>query len=94
MADERGRGSSAARKNEPSSRDDFFLVVVWLQSPTSAPKYKAAGINLYVGLWNDPTDKQLAKFMKHDMPVICAQNPVGFKYEDDLNRLAGANSKQ
>ncbi|MDY0357183.1 MAG: hypothetical protein RBR19_14975, partial [Sedimentisphaerales bacterium] len=34
---------------------DFFPVAVWLQSPANAPRYQAAGINLYVGLWRGPT---------------------------------------
>src|SRR5947209_3214611 len=44
----------------PASRD-YFPIAVWLQSPASAAKFKAAGINLYVGLWQGPTEEQLAE---------------------------------
>jgi len=82
-AEEPGGGADAIWKNGPPARDDFFPVAVWLQQPANAPKYKAAGINLYVGLWSGPTDEQLAELTKHGMPVVCAQNPVGLKHRDD-----------
>ncbi|MDZ4687873.1 MAG: hypothetical protein SH850_22600 [Planctomycetaceae bacterium] len=75
--------SDAAWINGPPVRDDFFPIAVWVQQPANAPKYKAAGINLYVGLWNGPTDEQLAELTKHGMPVVCAQNFVGLKHKDD-----------
>jgi hypothetical protein len=63
--------------------DDFFPVAVWLQSPANAERYKAAGINLYVGLWGGPTEEQLAKLKKNGMRVICSQNAVGLNHKDD-----------
>ncbi len=78
--------SGAARVFKPDgsvAKDDFFPIAVWLQSPHNAPRYKAAGINLYVGLWNGPTEAQLADLRKADMPVICDQNAVALKHVDD-----------
>lgn len=73
----------AAWTHGPSTKSDFFPIAVWLQQPANAPKYKAAGINLYVGLWNGPTETQLAELTKHGMPVVCAQNEVGLAHRDD-----------
>lgn len=61
----------------------YFPIAVWLQSPRNAPKFKAAGINLYVGLWKGPTEAQLAELKKADMPVICDQNAVGLAHLQD-----------
>jgi hypothetical protein len=69
--------------NGPSRDPSFFPIAVWLQNPRNAPRYKAAGINLYVGLWKGPTESQLAELKRHGMPVICAQNTVGLKHRDD-----------
>ena len=52
---------------------------MWLQSPRNAAKYKAAGINLYVGLWKGPTETQLAALKTAGMPVVCHQNAVGLR---------------
>jgi hypothetical protein len=70
-------------KNGIATDPDFFPIAVWLQSPANAPKYKAAGINVYVGLWKGPTEEQLTELKKHGMRVICAQNAVGRKHLDD-----------
>jgi hypothetical protein len=55
---------------------DFFPIGVWLQSPARAPAYKAIGINTYVGLWDGPTERQLADLAKYGMFVIASQNDV------------------
>ncbi|NQT87386.1 hypothetical protein HQ560_11515, partial [bacterium] len=60
-----------------------FPIAVWLQDTRLAPRYKAAGINLYIGLWKGPTEKQLADLTKAGMPVICDQNAVGLAHKDD-----------
>jgi len=73
----------AAWKHGPPSDPNFFPIGVWLQSPANAAKYKAAGINFYVGLWKGPTEKQLAELKAAGMPVICAQNDVGLRHVDD-----------
>ncbi|MEI8198037.1 MAG: beta-galactosidase [Phycisphaerae bacterium] len=56
--------------NDPSR----IPIGVWLQDPRNAPKFKALGINCYVGLWQGPTAAQLAALEKAGMPVFCAQN--------------------
>jgi hypothetical protein len=61
----------------------FFPLAVWLQSPDRAREYQALGINVYVGLWKGPTDKQLATLREAGMRVICHQNDVGLEHRDD-----------
>jgi len=78
----------AAFKHGPSADENYFPIAVWLQDPKMAPRYKAAGINLYVGLWKGPTEEQLAALKAADMPVICDQNAVGLKHKDD-RRIVG-----
>jgi hypothetical protein len=63
--------------------ETFFPIAVWLQAPRNAAGFKAAGINLYVGLWNGPTEAQLAELKKAGMPVICDQNAVSLARLDD-----------
>jgi hypothetical protein len=70
-------------KNGPPVRPDFFPLAVWLQQPTNAPKFRALGINTYVGLWKGPTEAQLAELRKHGMYVICSQNMVGLAHLND-----------
>jgi len=67
----------------PSHTDDFFPITVWLQDPVKAKKYKAAGFNTYIGLWQGPTEEQLAQLKKAGMEVICEQNEVGLKHIND-----------
>jgi hypothetical protein len=81
--EEQGKSPYAAWTRGIPAEGDFFPVAVWLQSPANAARYKAAGINLYVGLWKGPTEDQLAELKKHDVRVICAQNAVGLQHQDD-----------
>jgi hypothetical protein len=61
----------------------FFPIAVWLQDPSDAQRYKAAGINTYVGLWKGPTETQLADLSAAGMKLICAQNATARKHLDD-----------
>lgn len=61
----------------------FFPTAVWCQDPVNAEKYKAVGINLYVALWQGPTEAQLAALTKAGLPVICEQNAVGRRHRQD-----------
>ncbi len=70
-------------KNGPSADPSYFPLAVWLQSPSNAAKYQAAGINLYVGLWQGPTEDQLSKLKSVGMRVICNQNAVGLAHLSD-----------
>ncbi len=76
-------GPYAAWRNGPPKGLDHFPIAVWLQDPANATRYKAAGINLYVGLWKGPTEAQLSALKKAGMAVICHQNAVGLAHKDD-----------
>ncbi|MFH1566370.1 MAG: hypothetical protein ABIL09_00100, partial [Gemmatimonadota bacterium] len=54
-----GTNMYARWTNGPPQGDDYFPIAVWLQDPANAARYQAAGINLYVGLWQGPTEAQL-----------------------------------
>ena len=61
-------------RNGPSSQPDFFPIAVWLQDPRNAPGgIRRRGINLYVGLWEGPTEEQLAALKPAGMPVLRAR---------------------
>lgn len=70
-------------ENGPSSDSSYFPIAVWLQNPKNAERYKAAGINIYVGLWKGPTEEQLSELKAAGMQVICGQNKVGLAHKDD-----------
>jgi hypothetical protein len=70
------------------SDPNFFPLAVWVQNPANAARYKAAGINLYVGLWRGPTDEHLATLKQHGMHVICSQNATGLAHKDDPTIVA------
>ena len=88
VKDDAQKSVYARWKHGPSTDPSFFPIAVWLQSPRNAPKYKAIGINTYVGLWEGPTEKQLKELKSHGMKVICAQNKVGLKYKNDATIIA------
>ncbi len=60
-----------------------FPIAVWLQSPANAAAYKAAGITLYIGLWDGPSEAQLTQLAEAGMPVMCAQNEVALAHKAD-----------
>jgi hypothetical protein len=65
---------ATAWTNGPPSTPDYFPIAVWLQDPRNAGRYRAIGINLYVGVWRGPTEEQLAELARHGMPLISSQN--------------------
>lgn len=67
----------------PGGGTGFFPIAVWLQNPTKAKLYRAAGINVYVGLWRGPTEEQLAQLKDAGMRLICSQNKVALAHLDD-----------
>ncbi len=75
--------ASAAWKHGPPVTPGYFPLAVWLQAPENARRYADAGINLYIGLWEGPTDAQLAALKAAKMPVICEQTSVGLSHRDD-----------
>jgi hypothetical protein len=68
------QAAGPATQPGPLDRPDVFPIGVWLQGPGNAERYKALGINLYVGLWEGPTAGQLTALEKAQMPVFCDQN--------------------
>lgn len=78
-----GTSPYAAWKNGPGASGSYFPIAVWLQHPRNAAKYKALGINLYVGLWRGPTEEQITELRKHQMPVICDQNRFALEHLDE-----------
>jgi hypothetical protein len=78
----------SAWKNGPSAETTFFPIAVWLQDSSQAKRYQDAGINLYIGLWQGPNEKQLAALKDAGMKVICEQNAVGLKHLDDPTIIA------
>ena len=57
-------GPYARWSHGPAGDKDFFPIAVWLQNPTKADRYLAAGFNLYVGLWRGPTEEQLRQLKR------------------------------
>lgn len=66
-----------------STDPGYFPIAVWLQDPSQAMRYKAAGINVYVGLWRGPTEQQLAQLKSAGMRLFCSQNRVALAHLDD-----------
>jgi hypothetical protein len=67
----------------PSPDATFFPIAVWLQNPSNAEKYRAAGFNTYVGLWQGPTEEQLSGLSHAGMRLICEQNQTALRHLDD-----------
>jgi hypothetical protein len=54
-----------------------------MQNPSLASDYGALGINTYIGLWEGPTEDQLAMLRKAGMRVFCEMNETGRRHLDD-----------
>jgi len=80
-------GAETAPSNHPRwsnwPAEPFFPIAVWLQAPANAERYRQAGFNTFVGLWQGPTEAQLAALRKAGMRVICEQNEVALRHLDD-----------
>src|SRR5690348_14183019 len=70
-------------RNGPSSSASYFPIGVWLQDPRFGRQYREAGFNLYVGLWQGPTEEQIAGLKAAGMPAIVDQNEVGLAHKSD-----------
>ncbi len=75
-----GESPYAAWENGPPTDPDFFPIGVWLQDPGLAPRYQEAGMNMYVGLWQGPTEEQLDALAEAGMYVICHQNETALDH--------------
>ena len=69
--------------NGPPSDPAYFPIAVWLQDPKMAPRYREAGVNVYVALWRGPTEEQLATLRDAGVSVVCAQNALALRHLDD-----------
>ena len=88
-ADESISTSSVARwTNGPLADPNFFPIAVWLQNPQNAGRYKAAGINIYVGLWRGPNDEQLRLLREAGLNLVCDQNDFALQHKDDKTIIA------
>ena len=72
----------------------FFPIAVWLQDPINASAYRDAGINIFAGLWQGPTDTQLSDLHKAGMLVVCAQNQIALNHPARSNILAWMHSDE
>lgn len=77
-----GKAAPEFRRGLPKDAD-WFPLAVWLQGPHNAGRYRELGINLYVGLYEGPTQQELDALARAKMPVICAQNAVGLANKDN-----------
>jgi hypothetical protein len=59
-----------------SASADFFPISVWMQDPSRAADFQAANVNFFTGLWQGPTEAQLAGLTQASMPAICEQAGV------------------
>ncbi len=62
---------------------DYFPIAVWLQDPHDAAAYREGGINLFIGLWQGPSEDQLSTLRAAGMPVMCSQNSTGLNHLND-----------
>jgi hypothetical protein len=67
----------------PPSDPSFWPIMVWLQSPPNATKYKNVGINFFVGLYQGPTETQLTQLAAAGIPTICDQGGVWKAHAND-----------
>jgi hypothetical protein len=70
------------------NENTFFPLGVWLQSPTRASRFKEMGINMFVGLWEGPTEAQLAEIRDGYAEVLDEQRNVQIS-EGSFNSFAG-----
>ncbi len=70
-------------KNGPPADPNFFPILVWLQSPSNAVKYKAAGFNTYFGLHKGPSAGQIETLKAAGMYLVCEMNEEALKHRDD-----------
>jgi hypothetical protein len=67
---------------------NFFPLSVWLQSPRNAERFKAAGINAYVGLWHGPDEEQFNQLKAAGLKLVCEQNQFALAHKDDPTIIA------
>ncbi len=66
----------------PPQAAESFPIAVWLQAPANAERYRAIGINTYVGLWRGPTEEQLDVLDRAGIRLICGQGERSLRFKD------------
>jgi Beta-galactosidase len=66
----------------PPQASVSFPLAVWLQAPANAERYRAIGINTYVGLWRGPTEEQLDVLDRAGIRLICGQGERSLRFKD------------
>lgn len=61
----------------------YVPIGVWMQQPANAERYRDAGINLFIGLWEGPTDEQLDLLDDSALTTFCGQAGVWQSRLDD-----------
>jgi hypothetical protein len=51
----------------------YVPIGVWMQSPENVDRFRDAGVNLFVGLWEGPTDRQLDLLGAAGATTFCGQ---------------------
>ncbi len=76
---EGGAGYYSKWSNGPPSDQGFFPIGVWHQSPSNAARYKAIGIDQYIGGWPRRPGETLEALLKAEMPLIGTQNEANLE---------------
>ncbi len=76
-------GPYAQWSRGPSDDPSYFPIGVWLQQPVYAAEYRTIGVNLYMGLYEGPTEDDLSRLAAAGMQTICGQNSVGLAHIAD-----------
>jgi hypothetical protein len=61
----------------------YVPIGVWMQNPENAERFRAVGINLFIGLWEGPTDAQLDALPAPQVSTVCGQSGVWESRLDD-----------
>ena len=81
-------GINSFGQNPTSKNPNFFPIGVWLQSAENAAAYRAAGINVNIGVWQGLNQEKLDKYKKARMKLICDQNQFGLDHLKDSAIIA------
>jgi hypothetical protein len=74
---------------------EFFPIAVWLQNTENAMQYKQeAGINMYIGLWNQLDEKQFTNLKNAGIKLICSQNEFGLTHKNDSTIIGWMNGDE
>jgi hypothetical protein len=69
--------------NGLSASVSYVPIGVWMQSPENAEWFREAGMNLFIGLWEGPTDDQLDQLGAAGSTTFCGQTGVWQSRLDD-----------